>query len=1026
MKGFKRFLASPMLMAVLIVVFAVSCALATFVENDFGTRAAWALVYHSWWFELVMLLLAANFLAMIFTRKLYAKAKFPIMLFHLGFVIIILGAGITRYTGQEGMMHIREGQTKGWFSSTDKWISIYHNGKSIAAHSVMLTPVSKNRFSKSVSISSRKAEVRLLNFIPHAIERIENDPHGQPMVLLYLVSPLQSQSVLVKPNHPLRVNGISVGFKSDGQDYTLALEFNRGAVLVHSSVPVEALSMGSEGREQLTLDEPFVLTPQTLYDIGELKLAHGGHWEMGMVKMVYNPDSRTGGTDAIALRVKYDGIERTIYVPMSGADDMPVYEDFNGEQLGFHYGSMRIDLPFELKLNQFVLERYPGSDSPSSFTSHVQIIDTQKGVEKPFSIFMNNILSYSGYRFYQSSYDEDEQGTYLSVNKDFMGTLVTYLGYLVLTIGIVGSLFSRGSRFRKLIQKPASTALVAMLLFGAGPLFAQEAAPVISQQHAYEFGALLTQDKGGRIKPISTLSGEVLRKLNRSTKFQGQSPEQVYLGMSVFPDYWQHTAMIKVKNKELTALLGIEGNKAAFVDFFNHGVDGSYKLSRFVQEAFAQKPAQRTAFQKEVIKADEKVNILYMIFSGQMARIFPSPNHPENLWLSMDDASKDLDTLYISRFSTAYSQYVVSVRNAAQSGSWSAPSKLLQRIDGIQQQYGGEVLPNSPKVRAELLSNRLLIFERLIPLYGITGFLLLLIVFLQIFTTRQQARGVMQLFRWVLIFGFAAQTFGIALRWYIAGRAPLSNGYESMVYVAWAAMLAGFIFARRNRVVLPATALLSTLILFVAHLSWMDPEITNLVPVLKSYWLTIHVAVITASYGFFGLAAILGLFNILLYAFQNQKNHTALNAHIESISVINELNMTLGLYLLTIGSFLGAVWANESWGRYWGWDPKETWALITMLVYAFVLHMRLIPSFKSTFALNLGSLVGIGAVLMTYFGVNYYLSGLHSYAGGDSMPFPKWLIAIAIGVLVLSFYAWYNSKRVAPSHPVDAKSKTKQ
>ncbi|MDD2279738.1 MAG: cytochrome c biogenesis protein CcsA, partial [Bacteroidales bacterium] len=299
---------------------------------------------------------------------------------------------------------------------------------------------------------------------------------------------------------------------------------------------------------------------------------------------------------------------------------------------------------------------------------------------------------------------------------------------------------------------------------------------------------------------------------------------------------------------------------------------------------------------------------------------------------------------------------------------------------------------------------------------------LLIIVFIELFYKGNWGKHVFTALAIVLILGFIAQTFAIGLRWYIAGRAPLSNGFESLVYVSWAAMLAGFMFAIRSRVVLPATALLSTLILFVAHLSWMDPEITNLVPVLKSYWLTIHVAVITASYGFFGLGAILGLFNISLYAFQTKKNFANIDRHIKSITVINELNLTLGLYLLTIGSFLGAVWANESWGRYWGWDPKETWALITMLVYAFVLHMRLIPSFKSTFALNFGSLIGIGSVLMTYFGVNYYLSGLHSYAGGDPVPVPRWLFFVVTGLISLSLFAWYNNRMIVASTEKTKKS----
>jgi cytochrome c-type biogenesis protein CcsB len=233
-----------------------------------------------------------------------------------------------------------------------------------------------------------------------------------------------------------------------------------------------------------------------------------------------------------------------------------------------------------------------------------------------------------------------------------------------------------------------------------------------------------------------------------------------------------------------------------------------------------------------------------------------------------------------------------------------------------------------------------------------------------------------------------------------------------MVYVAWATMLAGYIFTKRSRVVLPATALLSTLTLFVAHLSWMDPEITNLVPVLKSYWLTIHVAVITASYGFLGLGAFLGLINLLLISLKTKSNINIVKRQVDELSVINELTLTIGLYLLTIGSFLGAVWANESWGRYWGWDPKETWAFITILVYTFILHMRLIPNFRNLFTFNFASILGIASVLMTYFGVNYYLSGLHSYAGAESVPVPKWTyIAVAL-FFAFSIFAWRRSRLI--------------
>jgi cytochrome c-type biogenesis protein CcsB len=263
---------------------------------------------------------------------------------------------------------------------------------------------------------------------------------------------------------------------------------------------------------------------------------------------------------------------------------------------------------------------------------------------------------------------------------------------------------------------------------------------------------------------------------------------------------------------------------------------------------------------------------------------------------------------------------------------------------------------------------------------------------------------------WLLFAGFLLHTSGLGLRWYISGHSPMSNGYESMLFISWVTLLAGFIFSRKSVFALSATAVLAGMTLLVAHMSFMDPEITNLVPVLKSYWLTLHVSVITGSYGFLGLGAILGLITMILLVLSNGKNRERIAATIDELTVINYKTLVLGLYLLTIGTFLGAVWANESWGRYWGWDPKETWSLITIVIYTLVTHSRLIPGMKDTYTFNLLSLFAFASVLMTYFGVNYYLSGLHSYASSDPVPVPVFVYVTVLVLVAISLgaYARYN------------------
>jgi cytochrome c-type biogenesis protein CcsB len=278
---------------------------------------------------------------------------------------------------------------------------------------------------------------------------------------------------------------------------------------------------------------------------------------------------------------------------------------------------------------------------------------------------------------------------------------------------------------------------------------------------------------------------------------------------------------------------------------------------------------------------------------------------------------------------------------------------------------------------------------------------------------------VVRFFFIVILLAFLAQTFNMGLRWYVSGHAPWSNGYESMIYISWALMLAGLIFSRQSIMSLSLTAILSGVFLFVAHLSWMDPEITNLVPVLKSYWLMVHVSVITASYGFLGLNALLGFFTLLMFIMLSSDPKNPRNANIQrsitEATRVNEMSMILGLMLITLGNFLGGVWANESWGKYWSWDPKETWALVSILVYAAVVHMRLIPKLNGQFAFAVASTIAYASVIMTYLGVNYYLSGMHSYASGEPIPIPQWIywvVAIVLITIAIAFTKRKYSKRL--------------
>jgi cytochrome c-type biogenesis protein CcsB len=350
--------------------------------------------------------------------------------------------------------------------------------------------------------------------------------------------------------------------------------------------------------------------------------------------------------------------------------------------------------------------------------------------------------------------------------------------------------------------------------------------------------------------------------------------------------------------------------------------------------------------------------------------------------------------------------YFSSIDEATKSGDWTKADEALARIDKYQRFVGASVYPNDAKVKIEIFYNHANIFEQLWPLYFVVGFTLLILSFTKILKPSFSAEWLRKISFGFLIGFFLAHTAGLIMRWYIAGHAPWSNGYESMIYIGWASVLAGFIFSRKSLMTMAATSIMTGLILFVAHLNWMDPQVTNLVPVLQSYWLAIHVAMITASYGFLGLGALLGMITLILFILKKPHNQDRLNLAIKELNAINEMSLIVGLVLLTVGNFLGGVWANESWGRYWGWDPKETWALVTILVYAVVIHIRFIKGLYTDYAYSVISLLAFTSVLMTYFGVNYYLAGMHSYAKGDPVPVPDfvpWTYAVVAIVIAMAY-----------------------
>jgi cytochrome c-type biogenesis protein CcsB len=1014
-----KFLFSPILMGILFVLFAVAMAYATFFENDFGSAAAYNMVYGTKWFELILFLLSVNLIGQVITQKLIRKEKLTIGLFHLAFILMIIGAGITRYFGWEGSIHIREGEEQHQCFSNEKYLGYSvkdRNGSVVTSGSdkYSMTAVSADNYTRKINLDGKEYDLILAKIIPNAAEVIEDVTGGEPVVTFLLTKSMMSTATIALRKGDAKTSeGISFSFGSS-QVADVNISLDSGKFFIQSGLDLSEMDMMTKALIPSQKGKPVELKQMQVFTAGDIKIVPQQMSVSGIINAVaIKPEEQTTGLNAFIFHINSGNKSETVYLwDREGEKIATASCIINDNNIEVSYGSKITILPFAIKLNDFILERYPGSMSPSGYKSDVLLIDRKDNIEKPFMIFMNNILKYKGYRFYQSSFDQDEKGTILSVNHDMAGMLVTYSGYVLLFIFIILSLINRKAAFHTItsghwnsvFRKGIPLILLLLFLSGVSGLNAQKLVP--DKSVAAEFGKVLVQDQKGRTKPLFTLSNDILRKVTRENEFEGLSSMQVFLGIYFDFNNWKSFPLIRISNSELQKKLGLTGKYAAFTDLVGTDNNGTYKIAEEVNTAYAKAPGDRNKLDKEIMKIDERLNIVFMIYKGDFMKLFPVRDGTHDWGTPQDALAKagnKEDSVYLAGIMPALSQ-------ALETNNLASVRQVTESLSNYQTRFSQYSLPSKSKTGAELLYYRLGIFERLFPFYATIGLVMLIGLITMVIKAQKGTSILVKALSWLLFAGFLFHTLGLGIRWYISGHAPMSNGYESMIFISWATLLAGFIFSRKSAFALSATAVLASMTLMVAHLSFMDPEITNLVPVLKSYWLTLHVSVITGSYGFLGLGAILGLITLILISLSNDKNRERISNTIDELTVINFKTLTLGLYFLTIGTFLGAVWANESWGRYWGWDPKETWSLITIIIYSLVIHSRRIPGMKDIFTFNLISLFAFSGVLMTYFGVNYYLSGMHSYASGDPIPVPSFVYVAVIALAALSLLAYTKYK----------------
>ncbi len=1033
---------STRLMAVLFIVFAASMGVGTFLEDAYGTTAARIWIYNTWWFEAIMVFFAINFCGNIVRYKLYKKDKWATLLLHLSFILIIVGAFVTRYISYEGVMPIREGETTSTFLSEKTYLTLFLDGeingeprRRIISEPLELAEATDNHFTIQTDYNKQPVTIEYKKFIQGAEMGLVPSEDGKNFLKIVEAGDGNRHDHFLEEGEVANIHNVLVAFNkptegainityTDDDNYFIASPFEgsymrmadqkQGLVFKDSVQPLMLRSLYQTAGMQFVIPEPAM---KGKYDIVPIEIKDKGQ------------------EDALILEVTTQ--EETKEIKLLGGkgynNDM-IQLSLGGLDMYFGYGSKRLELPFSLKLNDFIAEKYPGTENVyKSFKSKVDIVEENSS--RPYDIYMNHVLDHKGYRFFQASFDPDEKGTVLSVNHDQWGTWITYTGYMLLYLGMMLILFTKGSRFKDLevmLKKVKSKKKTLFIWFAIGIStfsFAQDhgthlqtlpsksqldsviKANAVDAVHAAKFGSIVIQDERGRMKPVNTFSSELLRKLSKKDTYEGLSADQVFVSMVENPYIWYSIPIIELQreNDSIRKILGVPKSekRVSLIDLVE--ADGTYKLTPYLERASSTNTP--SSFEKDFLKTHEKFYLLNQALGGGILRIFPVPGDEGNKWVSPPELNEykftGMDSVYTRQIIQIYRQ---SLLEARKTGDYSKPDQYVESIKSFQKKFGSEVLPTDKKIKAEIALNKYDIFRTLYRYYGLIGLLLMIFVIVRIFKESKVIRGIINATIGLVILFFIMHTAGLIIRWYVSGHAPWSDAYESMIYVAWMTLAIGLAFGRRSNLTIAATTFVAAIILFFAHQNWTDPAIANLQPVLDSYWVLIHVSIIVGSYGPFFVGAILGILSLLLMILTTESNKKRMDLNIKEITIINEMALTIGLVMLTIGNFLGGMWANESWGRYWGWDPKETWALVSIMVYAFVIHMRLVPGLRGRWWYNFASVIAIFSVLMTYFGVNFYLKGLHSYASGDKVVTPNAVFySIAFLVVLGALSYWRNN-----------------
>ena len=637
-------------------------------------------------------------------------------------------------------------------------------------------------------------------------------------------------------------------------------------------------------------------------------------------------------------------------------------------------------LPFSLCLQKFEAKMHDGTNAVADYSSKFTVIDGDDKSEGEVS--MNNIYSHRSYRLYQSSYDEDGKGSVLAINADPYGIPVTYTGYALLFISLVWMLFDPKGGYRKLLKSPLlkKGALMTALILSMGniqTLHAESATgnlqnAVLPKETAEKFGELhiLYND---RICPVQTFALDFCKKIYGARSYQGLTAEQVLSGWVFYGNTWANEPFIKIKSGEMKTAMNLP-DYASLNTFFNREM-GGYTIGQYVQEYYN---GQQDKFHQQAADIDGKIQIIMELREGISLKVLPY-TFTKNVKATKDHSFiKAGTTTWFSPVDklpqAVEQQHALYIRNVfsllngdVKAGNTSRVNEFFVKMKKYQEVSSGNSLPTATQYKAERINNAFP-FATILFMANLTlGFIALFYTIYRM-TKKREIKALNIALPILLGVSFLALTFGLALRWIISGNIPMSNGYESMLTVAWFVMLISILMQLRIRIVMVFGFLISGFFLLVSHINQMDPAIGQMMPVLNSPLLSIHVSIIMMSYALLSLTFICGIMGICL------------RSHGEELQALSRIFLYPALTTMGFGIFIGAIWANVSWGNYWSWDSKETWALITFMIYAVVVHTQSLPVFRKPLVYHIYITLAFMSIAMTYFGVNYFLTGMHSYA----------------------------------------------